>query len=450
MHTPNPSDLEFGERSSRPAALCSSVLSPLAVMTLLASVTAALAAGPEVPDLQHARELIGEERFQEAYDLLLPFEAGSQRDVEFDLLLAEAALRTERAEQAKALFERVLANEPGSVAAHLGLGRAYLALGEYARAKIEFETVLRFDDLPADLQQQTQLYASAAQNYAEGRRLLAAGYGILGFGNYYTGTTGGGPQNDLYLSTRGGGNLNYELDDGYSINGSLDYRYANYFESQRRHDSDLRWNGAVSRNFGEGNLAVGSRGRLSYRGDGDYRIDYGLHGSWTYRVDDNDQFSAGAEIRDRRYMSGPQQDNSRTIAELTAGWTRSLLDGKVSVGLEANGGYQFNTERADGNAGFIGLTTTLNFSIIEGLGGNVFGLWQNDRFAFEHLGEYGDDVERIGTRNDNLYEVGGGLTWQFAPGWSLNPEVLYIHDDSNLESANYNSVEAWLAVRFDF
>ena len=34
----------------------------------------------------------------------------------------------------------------------------------------------------------------------------------------------------------------------------------------------------------------------------------------------------------------------------------------------------------------------------------------------------------IGTRNDNLYEVGGGLTWQFLPTWSLNPEILYIRD----------------------
>ena len=61
------------------------------------------------------------------------------------------------------MFERSLAAQPDSVEAHLGLGRAYLALGDYARAKIEFETVLRFDDLPPDLESQAEIYAEAAR-----------------------------------------------------------------------------------------------------------------------------------------------------------------------------------------------------------------------------------------------------------------------------------------------
>ena len=106
-------------------------------------------------------------RYQDAYGLLQPFETKPKDDAAFNLLLGEAALRTERAEQARTLFERSLAAQPGSVEAHLGLGRAYLALGDYGRAKIEFETVLRFDDLPADLQQQAEIYAEAALAYAE-------------------------------------------------------------------------------------------------------------------------------------------------------------------------------------------------------------------------------------------------------------------------------------------
>jgi len=47
---------------------------------------------------------------------------------------------------------------------------------------------------------------------------------------------------------------------------SMDYRYRNYDNSKRRDDSDLRWNGAVNRSFGENNLAIGLRGRVSYRG----------------------------------------------------------------------------------------------------------------------------------------------------------------------------------------
>ncbi len=240
-------------------------MSACVLIALLAFQGAVLAA---TADLSRARQLVEQGRYQDAYELLQPFESEAKSDVEFNLLLGEAALRTQRAEQAKALFERSLAARPGSVEAHLGLGRAYLALGDYGRAKIEFETVLRFDDLPPSLQQQAEIYAEAALAYAAGRRALTAGYAIVGYGNYRTGARGGGPENDGFFAARVGGNLNYALSDSYSLDGSLDYRFRNYDNDDRRNDSDLRWNGAVSRTVGEGNWVAGLRGRVSYRGDG--------------------------------------------------------------------------------------------------------------------------------------------------------------------------------------
>ena len=145
----------------------------LALAGLLAMQGLAQAA---TADLTRGRQLMTDGRYQEAYELLQPFEADGKSDAAFNLLLGEAALRTQRAEQAKALFERSLALQPDSIEAHLGLGRAYLGLGDYASAKIEFETVIRFDDLPPDLQLQAEIYAAAAQGYAQGKRLLASGY----------------------------------------------------------------------------------------------------------------------------------------------------------------------------------------------------------------------------------------------------------------------------------
>jgi tetratricopeptide (TPR) repeat protein len=56
------------------------------------------------------------------------------------------------------------------------LGRAYFALGQYVEAKIEFETVLSFDNLPPDLESQAQIYDQAAAQYLEeGRRLTSFG-----------------------------------------------------------------------------------------------------------------------------------------------------------------------------------------------------------------------------------------------------------------------------------
>jgi tetratricopeptide (TPR) repeat protein len=403
-----------------------------------------------VPDLPQARQLLDEGRFQQAYELLQPQQAAGRDDAAFQLLLGESALRTQRAEAAKSAFERALQLRPDAVEAHLGLGRAYLALGDYASAKIEFETVLRFDDLPPDLESQVEIYAEAARAYAEGRRLLASGYAIAGYGNYRIGRDGGGPRNDAFYALRVGGRLNYELDDAYALVGSLDYRFRDYDAEGRRNDSDLRWNGAVSRNVGEGNWIAGLRGRVSYRGDSTYRNDFGAYGQYRLRLDDDNQVSAGLEVRQRRYPSGRLRERTRNIVEFTAGWTRSFLDGKASFSLDGQVGREFNTQRADGDANFFGLSPSVNFSITENLGGFAFVWWQNDRYNIERLGEPGDRLVGIGTRNDNLYEVGGGLTWQFLPTWSLNPEILYIRDSSNVLAAKYSSTEIWITLRKDF
>lgn len=140
--------------------------------------------------------------------------------------------------------------------------------------------MLRFDDLPVDLQQQVEVYASAARRYAEGERLLTFGYAVAGYGSYRvkaTSRSSGADSSDPFFSTRIGGGLSYRLDGGYVFDGSLDYRYRNYDNAERRDDSDLRWNAALSRALGEGNLATGVRGRVSYRGDGNYRNDFGAY-----------------------------------------------------------------------------------------------------------------------------------------------------------------------------
>ena len=64
---------------------------------------------------------------------------------------------------------QALPADPSSVEAHLGLARSYYALGEYARAVIEFEAVLRYDNLPRDLQSQAETYDRVAAGYVTRR-----------------------------------------------------------------------------------------------------------------------------------------------------------------------------------------------------------------------------------------------------------------------------------------
>jgi hypothetical protein len=330
----------------------------------------------------------------------------------------------------------------------------YYESGEYATAVLEFETVLELDDLPPDLHQQAEIYAEVAEDYLADRILLPSGYAIIGAGNYRENSTsaGSGETNDDFLKLRAGGRLNYTLSEDTSLNGSLDYRFRAYSDSDRRNDSDLRWNGSYRKRFDDNNLTAGVRGRVSYRGEGTYRNDYGVFSTYRIAVDEDDQITLGAELRRRSYPEGRLRSRSRNIAEFDVNWTRSLMDGKASFSLDAFGGWENATQnRLDGDSNFYGLSPTYNFTLNDQWGGYVFFWWQNDRYNSErYSSEPPDDIVALGTRNDDLYELGGGLTWEFGEGWSLNPEILYIEDNSNILSVNYSSTEIWLTLRNDF
>ena len=222
------------------------------------------------------------------------------------------------------------------IATHLERGQAYLDKGEYAKAVIEFEQVLRFDNLPPDLRQQAEIYARAARDYQAGRRLSAFGYAETG-GGYYrenvtrtTNALGGDPARDWFWKARIGGGLGYIASDDITIDASLDYRFRYYDDTARRDDSNLRWNAAVVQSLAAGSQSIGVRGRASYRGADGYRQDYGLFLNRAFVLDPDNQITLEGEVRSRVYPRGRERDRSRDIAQVWLGWTRAFMDGKAS------------------------------------------------------------------------------------------------------------------------
>lgn len=407
---------------------------------------------------EDARTLVDDGQYQRAYDVLSPQEAARNDDAAFLYLLGRAALGTGDAEKARIALERSVEIDPDAMPAHLALGRAYHALGQHAKARNQFEVALRFENLPPDLLTQVEIYDEAARaSLEEQRRTTAFGYAATGVGRYRVNSTrgtnvfGGGDRRETFYNVRVGGGLNHAFRNGYALDATLDYRHR-FYADESRDDRDLRWSVAGSRGFDDGNLAVGLRGRVSYRGDSDYRNDVAGFVDYSRNLGLDDQLAFGISVQRRRYPTGPLRSRSRTTSLATLGWTHAFADGAGSFGFTAHGGRNTATSRPDGESDVYGATANLDYTFGDTLDAFVYVWWERDAYNTDRVHFHPDELDEgvILRREDNLYEGGAGLVWEFVSTWSLRPELLYIRDQSNVVGFNYSSTEVWLNVRKGF
>lgn len=340
-----------------------------------------------------------------------------------------------------------------SIDEHLRRGLAYRAAGDLASARLEFETVLNRQGLPPDLDQTVDAYARTAEAILAGKRLVA---------NFFAGPTAGhyrehaGPEaaddaaDDLFLGARLGSSLTYTATDNLTLTANLDYLFRTYDAPGRSNDSELLWDLAANRNRDSTTLSAGVRGWMRYEGDGTTRNDYGIFTSLQLLPGANDQIELGAELRRRTYTQGPLDYRNRTVAEASIAWTHGFAGGRGSFGLALHTGREFFRQDGLDDASWLFIIAPeVNLTLSDTISAFATVWYQNSRFTIErYRADTGNAVIPIPDANDSLYEIGGGLTWQFAPGWEAGPSILHIRETGADES--YRATEVFLTVRRDF
>jgi hypothetical protein len=128
-----------------------------------------------------------------------------------------------------------------------------------------------------------------------------------------------------------------------------------------------------------------------------------------------------------------------------------MLDGKAALTITLNGGREWATQgRAEGDQTFYGVTLDWGMDFNERLGVFLFGLWEHNGYHDDIPYDNEDEIPRALSPDLDIYELGGGLTYAFAPGWSLRPEMLYIRDEGDTELSDYSATEIWINVRKSF
>lgn len=401
-------------------------------------------------------------RFAEAHQLLAPHEDRLAGDLKFDYLLARSALEIGQPSKASFIYERILAVQPNFLGVRLEMGRAYFALGDYARAKLEFETVLRFENLPPDLRQQAQIYASAAEQQLAGKRTVFFTYLEYGYGydsNPQSATrisvitlAGGGTltlpqtalaQGDHYQGLTVGGELVHALTNSLTVFIGGDARGRWHRDLEVADYSTIDGRLGIGYNSGAHNMRlalIGGRFRLD---DVDTRDNSGGTLDYRYLATKQDQISLGFSGSRNKFLPAALRINDYDLYQGTIGWLHAYADGRSAAGLTLLFGKERETAgRVDGDKPFVGLRLSLQRSF----GGTVGAFLQ----AGAQSGEYELVNPLFGAKRDEtLYDVSAGASWVFAKGWSLRPQVVYTKNKSNLPLFEYDRTDVSLNLRWD-
>jgi hypothetical protein len=251
-------------------------------------------------------------------------------------------------------------------------------------------------------------------------------------------------RSDHYHALSVGGEMAHAMTERFSVYAGGDARVRGHRQI------DTADFGMVDVRAGLGYSEGGRQARVGVLA-GRYFLDYqkvrdntGLNAEYRTLLGSRNQITLGALASRFKYLPDAFQENDYDLYQGSVGWLRSVNDGRGAFGVSLLGGYEKATRgRRDGDKPFAGARLTLQNAFTERLGAFVLGGVQQ--------GKYKDLNTSFDTRRvDTLYDLIGGVTWTFAPRWSLRPQVMYLKNKSNISLYEYKRTDISLNLRRDF
>jgi tetratricopeptide (TPR) repeat protein len=450
-------------------------------------------------NLKQAEELMRQGKPAEAYKLLQPMAAEYAGNVDFDYLLGIASLDSGRPEEALNAFERVLAVNPAHMGARLDMGRAFFAMGALDLAKQEFERVKGANPPPAALAVADKYLAAIEQRTkAEARRLTGYFEAGLGYDDNITSATSafqGGTRQAFgaafdptgnaiqrkggFLTLGGGADFVGVLSEMFALTAGLDVKLRYYDPrtapvetAPRPVPGDVpQDNSAYDSQTLDGRVGVAIRldprvlinvhlKRQEYRQEGDTPMVPGQARTTADRNTDAVAYDARftltpesqagifVQYANNRYPTLDTQDTDQLLFGLSYLQT---LQRKGSPVLFASAyqseDYALRPQNPPINSTDVskrikGVRFYGQYSVQEPI--DLFAILgynkREDQTAFSRSNQ-------IPFGNDDMYEAGLGVTWRFAPLWSVRGAVLRTRNESNLELYSFKRTESSVTVR---
>ncbi len=415
-----------------------------------------------------AQQLIDENNFEEAFQILFAEIEDRAGTPDYDLLLGIAAMDSGHPTQAVFAFERVLAIEPDNSRARLELARAYFELGENEASREEF-TYTQSQEVPQGVRATIEEYLTAIDDRVRAReqqtRLNLYLQASLGYDTNVNSAT-----DSSTVALPAFGNLVFTLDDSsqeldsgfYNLEGGLT------FSSRIDPDRNISVFGGANifyRPTWDGHRfdTAAGNGQLGLRHTRDkdsfllsaqaqrYLIDdntnrdqLGLNLQWLHTATARTQYSVfvqgltqrfpDQEIRDLNQYSG-----GVGVVHLLPGEASPIIFGSLYVGTDD----ELEDTRPDFGRTYFGIRAGGEYSINDSMKWIASANYQYSKYG-------GKDSLFQETRKDNFFFLRGGLEHSYGDHWVITSEVRYLLNDSNFVINDFDRWQVFASARYNF
>jgi tetratricopeptide (TPR) repeat protein len=406
--------------------------------------------------------LIEQGKPKEAYELGLQNQ-DQLGDARFDYAFGVAAIDSGRVSLGVLSLERVLLANPGDDLVRLELARGYFNLGEYQRAKDEFEEV-KSHRPPAGVVNTINIYLDLIKAKEKKQRVNGTLYAEFGIGYnsnvnaatavnsiispiygpiQLTGTST--PQSSPFSYLSAGGTINVPLATGITSFTSVSTLSQRYSQVE---GYDLGVTNAltgVKFDDDKNVLKVAAFGTIAKQDQIPVPNTIGGGAQYERILNARHSVSVAASSNQLTYQSEYSIYNS-TLNTGSLGYRVGFPTTKWApvVALNANVAQQENTQ----NQSYLSRR-------IAGVAATVFALpsdkWaMNVNVGYSRSNYEGQDLIYLASRQDALLSVNAALEYKLSKRWSTRAELTYFDNQSNLTLYSFQQATAALKLRYEW
>lgn len=414
--------------------------------------------------VMQADRLLKGGKAQKAYTLLLPHQSERAGDPDYDYRLGMAALDSGKPNEAIFALERVLAVKPDHLQARAEIARAYLAVGETATSKQEFETV-KAQNPPTEVNATIQKFLDAIEKATAGERTTMKGYleaavgtdsninsatgsnqiAIPAFGGAIATLSANGVKlYDNFASAAGGFNVRHPFSPVWAVFGGANFNQRTNLSKALFDTQSLDGNLGVSLTKGDDSYSAALQLSNFDVGNNRYRDASGLTAQWMRSLNNSSQVSAYLQYTELRYPGQNVRDADRTV--LGVAYARAL--GGFYTPVVYAGVYAGQEKERQSNVPY--------------LGHNPYGVRAGGEMkinpktrlfgsaSLESRNYGGQEPLFLVGRKDAQTDLRVGLGYIPAPSWMVTPQLSYTRNSSNIVINDYDRTAFSISLRRDF